>query len=447
MRSLIGICLLATIGFNSYAQVERPSAPNAKQVTAERAKAAKGDVTAMYNVGCYYYYGMGVPKNYTTASQWLTKAAAKDNTDAMLLLADIYDEGGTGIKKDPVKTLGWYKKAALKGSADAAYELGEMYESGDGVPANMAEAIKWYKIAAGKGDADAMIALGFCYMEGDGVPADHTAGYNWFIQAAEAGEVDAMRYLGDYYAQADMGNDCRKAIDWYMRAADAGDTMSIKPVGVTVMKDECSGVNKTAVAAWMRKMADKDMPDAAFYMGGFYIIGVGVAKDAGKGMEYLIRDRETGGYTGVRRNFSTNNLLTLYNSGDLNAEQKARLLEWFIKTAIKTNDDEMMSVIANIYVNMPNASGNDYRTGLDWAMRSAERGNPGGCFWVGFIYYKGLGDIKRNDVKAFTWIQKAAMKGDKDAMGMLATFYEFGTGTERNPAKAAEWKAKAEREE
>lgn len=447
MKFLTGICLLASLSFSSYAQVERPATPTAKQVAAEKARAGKGDVTAMYNMGCYYYYGMGVVKNFTTASQWLIKAANKDNIDAMLLLADIYDEGGTGIKKDPAKTLSWYKKAAQKGSADAAYELGEMYEEGNGVTKNMPEAVKWYKLAAGKGDVDAMIALGFCYMEGDGIPADHDAGYHSFIQAADAGSVDAMRYLGDYFATADMGNDCASALDWYMKAAGSGDTASIKPVGVMVMKDECPTADKASIAMWMRKLADKDNADACFYMGGFYITGTGVAKNPGRGMEYLIKDRELGAYTGVRRNFSTNNLLTLYNSGDLKAEQKQRLLDWFILTSIKTNDDEMMSVIANIYISMPNASGNDYRTGLDWAMRSAERGNPGGCFWVGFIYSKGMGDIKRNDAKAFTWISKAAQKGDKDAMAMLSTFYEFGTGTERNPAKAAEWKAKAEKEE
>lgn len=447
MKFFIGLCFLGLFSIRGYSQVAKPEVPTAKEIAAEKGRAGKGNVTSMYTVGCYYYYGLGVQKNYLTASQWLTKAANKNNTDAMLLLADIYDEGGPGVKKDPAKTLSWYRKAAVKGNAAAAYELGEIYETGEGVPENMPEAVKWYNIAAEKGDADAMVALGFCYMEGDGVPADRTTGYNWFIKASDGGAVEAMRYLGDYYAQTDMGNDCRKALKWYMKAADAGDTASIKPVGVMAMKDECTGIDKPAIAAWMKKIADDGQPDACFYMGGFYITGTGVGKNVHRGMEYLIKERETGRYTGVQRNFSTNNLFTLYNSGDLQGPDQQYLLEWFEQTAVKTNDDEMMSVIANIYINKELASAEDYRKGLDWATKSAEKGNPGGCFWVGFVYSKGLGDIKRNDAKAFAWILKSAQKGDTDAMKLLSTFYEYGTGTERNPTKAAEWKAKAEREE
>jgi hypothetical protein len=447
MRLLKCLVLAALCSTKLMAQTNRPATPDPKQLAADKAKAAKGNVAAMYNVGCYYYYGQGVAKNYTTASQWLTKAANKDNVEAMLLLADIYDEGGPGIKADPVRAVTWYKKAAEKGSADAAYELGEMYEFGNGVEKSMPEAVRWYREAANDGDGDAMIALGFCYMEGDGVPADKKMGYEWFIKATEAGLPEAMRYLGDYYAQADMGNDCAKAIEWYMKAANAGDTQSIKPVGIMVMKDECGGADKGAVAEWMKKMADNNIADACFYMGGFYITGAGVAKNPRRGMEYLIRDREIGDYQGALRNFSTNNLFALYNSGDLQEADKKRLLDWFEKTATKTNDDEMMAVIANIYINKEKASGNDYRAGLDWAMKSAEKGNASGCFWVGFVYSKGLGDVKQNDARAFSWMLKAAQKGDKDAMRMLSSFYEFGIGTERNKAKADAWKAKAGNEE
>jgi hypothetical protein len=309
----------------------------------------------------------------------------------------------------------------------------------------MTEAIKWYKVAAEKGDVDAMIALGFCYMEGDGVPEDRTVGYKWFIRAADAGEAEAMRYLGDYFAQEDMGNDCISAINWYRKAADAGDSASLKPVGIMMMADECPTADKASIASWMRKKADEGNPEACFYMGGFYIKGIGVTRSPGRGMEYLIKDHEIGAYAGTLRNFATNNLFTLYNSGDLQDADRLRLLNWFEKTAIKNNDDEMMAVIANIYLSKEPASGNDYRTGLDWATKSAERGNRVGCFWLAFIYSKGLGDVKRNDQKAFTWMLKSAQKGDKDAMKMVSTFYEFGTGTVRDAAKAAIWKAKADK--
>jgi uncharacterized protein len=446
MKFVLAVFCLVLSFSPAYAQLTKPTPPTAKELAAEKARAAKGNVDAMFLLGEYYYFGTGVTRNYTTSLRWLTKAAAKNNINAMLMLGELY-ENGLGVKKDVKKALEWTKKAALKGSSDAAYELGEMYENGEGVPKSMPEAVKWYTMAADKGDADAMIALGFCYMEGDGVAVDPAAGREWFIKAAAKGEPEAMRYLGDYYSQSDLGNDCVKAIDWYMKAADAGDSISVKPVGVVMIKDECPGADKVEVAAWMKKHALNNNTEACFYMGGFYVMGIGVKKNPGKGVEMLIRDHELGNYTGAQRNFSTNNLFTLYNSGELSPEQKSRLFDWFVSTANKTNDDEMMAVLANIYLNKEQASGNDYRAGLDWAMKSAERDNPGGCFWVAFVYYKGLGDIKRNDAKAFTWMLKAAQKGDKDAMKLLSEFYEFGTGTLRNAEKAKEWKSKAEKAE
>jgi TPR repeat protein len=428
---------------SGYSQVSKPTQPTAKELATAKSLATKGDVPAMLNMGQYYYYGTGVVKNYVTARQWLTKAATKNNVTAMLLLGDMYGEG-LGIKRDTVKALEWIKKAAEKGSADAAYQLGEMYETGEGAPENLQEAVKWYKVAAEKGDADAMIALGFCYMEGDGVPEDRMAGYDWFLKAAAKGEPTAMRYIGDYFSQSDMGNDCLQAIDWYMKAADAGDSLSVKPVGVTITKDECPTADKAAIAAWMKKLADNNNPDACFYMGGFYVMGIGVKRSAAKGMEMLIKEMELAKNSGAERNFSTNNLFTLYNSGKLTEEHQQRLLTWFEQTAGRTNDDEMMSVIANIYINKEAATTADYKTGFEWATKSAERGNPGGCFWLGFVYSKGLGAIKKDDVKAFAWLLKSAQKGDTDAMRMVSTCYESGTGIEKNRAKANEWKVKAD---
>jgi uncharacterized protein len=428
------------------AQLEKPATPNAKQLAADKAKATKGGAEEMYKMGLYYYYGTGVVKNAAMAKQWFTKAATKNNVAAMLALSEMY-AAGVGVPKDALQVVNWLKKAANKNSSIAAYRLGELYERGEGVPESMPEAIKWYKVAADNGDADAMIALGFAYTDGEGVGADKEAGYQWLLKAANAGSADGMRYLGDYFAQADMGNDCEKAVNWYMKAVDAGDSTSVKPVGVITMKGECAGLDKAAIAKWMERYALAHYPDAGFYMGGFYIVGVGVPKDPEAGMNMLISDRENGKFGVVQRNFSTNNLFTLYNSGSLDAAQQKRLLKWFETYSVKTNDDEMMAVVANIYINKETASGNDYRAGLDWAMKSAERGNRVGCFWVGFVYAKGLGDIKKNDTKAFTWLLKAAQKGDKDAMKMVSVFYETGTGTERNLAKAKDWKTRSEQEE
>lgn len=444
MKYLLPVILFLGSTFYCNSQTLQPPTP--KQLAAEKQKAAKGNPEALFHMGLYYYYGAGVVKNYVTASQWLQKAAAKGSVPAMELLGDMYEEG-EGVTRDIPKALTWLKKAADNGSNDAAFEIGTIYEAGYGIAENMPEAVKWYKVAAEKDNPEAMISLAFCYMDGDGIAADRAAGVQWFTRAANRGNRQAMRFLGEYYTEQEMGNDCAKAIEWYMKAADAGDTQSVKPVGAMTLEGNCAGINKTEVAAWMQRHADMGDEEACYNMAGFYLEGIGVAKDPGKAMELLIKDKEIRNKTGVHRNNSTNNIFLLYNSGDLDAAQMARLLAWMEESAKKTDDDEMMAVIANIYLNKEDAQVNDYRLAMDYAMKSAAKGNPGGCFWVGFIYSKGYGDIKKNEKKAFTWMQKSADKGDKDAMKMLSTFYAKGIGVEKSPALAEEWDKKAGRDE
>jgi TPR repeat protein len=53
----------------------------------------------------------------------------------------------------------WYEKAAAAGIAQAMLNLGLMYESGDGVAADVAAARQWYEKAAVAGDSDAAAQL------------------------------------------------------------------------------------------------------------------------------------------------------------------------------------------------------------------------------------------------------------------------------------------------
>ena len=63
----------------------------------------------------------------------------------------------------PVK---WCLKAAEQGEVDAQNNLGAVYENGDGVPQDYAEAVRWYREAANQGYALAQFNLGFLYYEG-----------------------------------------------------------------------------------------------------------------------------------------------------------------------------------------------------------------------------------------------------------------------------------------
>ncbi len=72
----------------------------------------------------------------------------------------MYDNG-QGVPEDDAEAVRWYRLAADQGNATAQFNLGVMYDTGRGVPQDDAEAVRWYRLAADQGDADAQFNLGF----------------------------------------------------------------------------------------------------------------------------------------------------------------------------------------------------------------------------------------------------------------------------------------------
>ena len=106
----------------------------------------------------------------------------------------------------------------------AQFSLGVMYDNGEGVPQDNAEAVKWYRLAAEQGDADAQFNLGRMYDNGEGVPQDYAEAVKWYRLAAEQGDADAQFNLGLMYEKARVvPQDYAEAVKWYRLAAEQGD--------------------------------------------------------------------------------------------------------------------------------------------------------------------------------------------------------------------------------
>ena len=93
-------------------------------------------------------------KNYRQALPLLRKLAIEGNRLAQLRLGTLYEEGEV-VEQDMAQAASWYRKAAEQGDAIAENNLGWMYENGKGVKKDQAQAIKWYRKAARDGDEDA----------------------------------------------------------------------------------------------------------------------------------------------------------------------------------------------------------------------------------------------------------------------------------------------------
>jgi len=114
--------------------------------------------------------------DYATALKLWYLLAENGDADAQFQLGVMY-ESGQGVLRNDADAIKWYRQAAEQDDAVAQFNLGVMYARG-GSP-NYAEAALWYRLAADHGLAGAQFNLGMMYVEGQGVSQDYVQAHMW----------------------------------------------------------------------------------------------------------------------------------------------------------------------------------------------------------------------------------------------------------------------------
>jgi TPR repeat protein len=119
--------------------------------------AARGNVDAEYNLGVCYRRGIGVAADRDKARQLYREAAIKGHNSAQLALGDLLSEiADNESLKEAVK---WYEQASAAGVPRAHRGLARLYETGQGVEADIDKAIAFNRKAAEAGHFEAKQAL------------------------------------------------------------------------------------------------------------------------------------------------------------------------------------------------------------------------------------------------------------------------------------------------
>jgi TPR repeat protein len=131
----------------------------------------------------------------------LRKRAEKGDSDAMIELAHIY-QNGWGVTQDKKIAVTWLRKSAGLDNFDAIRDLARCYEKGQGVAKSKEESERLFKkfFAQKKKDSDAgdtraMTTLAHAYDHGDGVIKDKSEATRWWEKAAERGDPIALQKL------------------------------------------------------------------------------------------------------------------------------------------------------------------------------------------------------------------------------------------------------------
>lgn len=137
LSQLLVIAMLLALGVGTVA--------GQTKLEEQRVKAEQGDLSMQSLLGHRHYQGWGVPIDYAEAAKWF-RLAAEHGEQGDLAKGPLFSTDRTIFR--------------------AQWVLGTMYESGEEVQQDYAEALKWYRVAAEQGDANAQFNLGFMYNNG-----------------------------------------------------------------------------------------------------------------------------------------------------------------------------------------------------------------------------------------------------------------------------------------
>src|SRR5262245_625487 len=309
-----------------------------------------------------------------------------------------------------------------------------MYASGQGVPANEAEAIRWNQALVDAGGTFAGFARSaiaslyhrrsMIYDSGFGVPMDRAAGYWWlslgaqydpellneYLTAAAQGLSAAERAaaetrirqalqgpeakLGDFAAPlAALAAAAKGGKD--MRAeAEKGDAMA--KLRFAMRLDQGEGVNRDRGEStlWFRKAAEAGSVDAMAVLGDRFRYGWGATRDKAESLRWYRKAAEAG-----------------------HAESQYRMGDAY-QFGVGVEPDDAESV--------------------RWFKKAAEQGHPLGMYALGEHVARGKG-VKKDEAEGARWIRRAAEEGIKYAQWEIGDIYASGRGVKKDPFEAYFW--------
>ncbi len=234
-----------------------------------------------YRTGAYYYE----KGDYKNAFRYFLSAAKAGDSNAQNDIGNMY-QTGEGVIQSYTNAFQWYLKAANQGHYFAQNSLGDLYYSGNGVKQDYLKAYEWYSKAAELGCNEAQFSLGSMYHYGDGVKQDYLKAYEWYSKAAEQDNTNAQYALGVLYDDGyGVLQDHMKAYEWYMKAAQSGDWMPLYCLGRLFLNGLGVKEDLNKAELWFKKSieANKNNPYSYGRLGLIYALR---DKDYKKALEY-----------------------------------------------------------------------------------------------------------------------------------------------------------------
>ena len=197
-------------------------------------KAVVGDKVAQGSLGYKYYYGEGLPQDYTKAIYWYRASATHGYPVAFYNIGICYQQG-TGVSKSYFEAFKWFLKAAEQGEVDAQYNVGIYYRFEKyGIGVNLNESYRWFRKAADQGNANAQDQLGLFFQFGKGgVRRNTQEAFRWYQLAAKQRCSYGQYHVAKcYWNGVGVNRDKNKALEWIKLASRQGNEKAMRQLSI-----------------------------------------------------------------------------------------------------------------------------------------------------------------------------------------------------------------------
>ncbi len=263
-----------------------------------------GSSDARNALGYIFLTGAGnIKRDYKRAFDYLTKAAAQGNSDALANLGSMH-QNGVGVTKDPKQAISYYEQAAAQNNPVALYNLGYMHRIGQGTPKDIKRALDCIEKSAQLGFAAALNTLGYILQSGEGdVTQDYKRALDYFRKAANKNYTAAFYNLGNMH-QIGKGTpqDIKRALGYFEQAAQKGFLIAQRELGRVYFYGSGTRKNRRKALTWILAAAKNNCHDAQVFVYPFLQEGIDISRDTKKAAEFFEKiTKEVGSAQAARK--------------------------------------------------------------------------------------------------------------------------------------------------
>lgn len=230
----------------------------AQDETASEDVATGGDAETQRRLGKTYVEEAATPELIARGVELLKSAAAKDDAEALFILARLAATG-RGMDESDNEAFKYMSRAAELGSPEAQYALANMLAGGKGTPRDAEAAMVWGRKSAEQGYAPAQLALGRMLVTSS--DQSSTAEGMGFIQrAADNGNKEALFLLAGAIANGDYGmtKDEAKAAALALPEAESGNAEFQFALGTLYLRGESFTNKREEGVKWLQRAAEQE---------------------------------------------------------------------------------------------------------------------------------------------------------------------------------------------